>query len=89
MRRREDSSRLDVAFRIAREDDDLVARVGLDRIDVSVLRIDIETIVELNVRLGPRDDAFRFGEWSTGGVLSRRLNTRRPQLLLSIRTTAS
>ena len=62
MRSRQDTRRFEISIGFAREHDDLVAGVGLDRIDVAVLRINIETVVELDVRLGTRDDPFRLGK---------------------------
>src|SRR5712691_9295083 len=62
MRSCEDTCGFDISFRIAREYHDLVARVGLNRIDVAVLGIDVKTVVELDVRFGTGDDPFRFGE---------------------------
>src|SRR5262245_20505254 len=46
---------LDVSLRVAWKYDNLVARVGLDGINVAILRIDVQTVVKLDVGFGTRN----------------------------------
>ena len=66
MRSGENTRGLDVSLRVARKYDHFVAGVGFDRIDVSILRIDVDAIVELDIRLRPRNDSFGFGKRRVG-----------------------
>src|SRR2546425_11071970 len=50
----------DISVGIILENDDAVADVIFDRINVAVLRIHIDTAIELNIGLGPANDAFRL-----------------------------
>ena len=61
MRSLENARGFHISFGIARKHDDLIAGVGLDRIDIAVLRIDVEAVVELDVGFRPGDDPFGFG----------------------------
>src|SRR5881628_149026 len=66
MARVEESRGGHVSESIVRKDDDLVARVGFDRIDVPDLRIHIKAVVELYVRLVPLDKPLRLGDGPIG-----------------------
>ena len=54
--------RRNIAVGVVREDDHLVARVRFHRIDFRRLRIDIQTVVELELRLISCHDALRLGK---------------------------
>src|SRR5215470_12605548 len=67
MRSRENSRRFQISISFARKDDDLIACVGFNRIDVAILRIDVQTIVELDISFRTSDHSFRFRVWRVCG----------------------
>ena len=62
MNRVEHSLRRNVAVGFVREHDHPVADIGLDRVHVAILRVDVEAVVELDLRLVARDHALLFGK---------------------------
>ena len=66
MRRVQEPRGSHISQGIVRKNDDLVARVGFDRIDVANLRINIKTVVKLDVRLVSLNQPLRFGNRPIG-----------------------
>ena len=62
MRRFQDARRLYVSIRLARKHDNLVSRVRLYRIDVTILRVNVNPVVILDVGLRPLNDPLRLRE---------------------------
>src|SRR5437773_128611 len=56
----------DVSLGILREDDNAVSDVVFDRINVSVLRVNVNASVELDIGLGPPDHSLGFGPVGAG-----------------------
>lgn len=56
---------------IVRKHNDSVAGVGLDGIDLTDLRINIKTVVELDVGLGSLNQPLRFRKRPVGGSIFR------------------
>ena len=64
--------RFDVPNGVVSEHDNLVARVRFDRVNLPIIRIDIEAVVELDLALRSLNYALRPGQcagWSSDGAL--------------------
>src|SRR5262249_18990410 len=82
MRSRQDTRRFDVSVRLAWEDDYLVAGVGLNGIDVATHRINVETVVELNVSFRTGDHTFRFCKRSVRRRIVKPVENAQPPVVV-------
>src|SRR5437868_8852249 len=74
--------RFDVPNGVVSEHDNLVARIRFDRVNLPIIRIDIEAVVELDLGLRSLNYALRRGQcagWSSDGALE---NARCPEVVV-------